>query len=112
MSRYPDADTDIDEGDDDAPHDDPVARTRMAWLRTILIVSVVGLLLWRLAFVDGREWWSLGLLVPSLVLVGVGIVRMRELSRDGAGERRMAPLAWALGGFLALSVAGVILAVA
>ena len=84
----------------------------MAWLRTILIVSIVGLLLWRLAYVDGREWWSLALLVPSLAVVSVGVVRMRELSRDGAGDRRMAPLAWALGGFLALSVAGVILAAA
>ena len=30
--------------EDDLPFDDPVARTRMAWLRTTLIVALIGLL--------------------------------------------------------------------
>ncbi len=109
MSRYPDAYTDIDEGDDDAPFDDPVARTRMAWLRTLLIVSVVGLLLWRSAYVAGQEWWSLGWFVPSLVMVGVCVARMRDLARNGVGDGHITALAWMVAGFLALATVGVIL---
>lgn len=112
MSRYPDSDIDIDEGDDDPPYDDPAVRTQMAWLRTLLIVSVIGLLLWRAAYVDGQQWWSLGWLLPSLVIVAVGVMRIRQLAHDGVGERRMAPLAWALASFLAAAGVGMILAAA
>jgi hypothetical protein len=121
MSRYPDADLGIDEGDDELPYDDPIARTRMAWLRTMLIVAVVGALLWRAAYVEGQEWWALGWFVPSVVILGIGFVRMAELARKDAakarqpgaapvGLRSLAPLAWTLAGFLALAGAGALLA--
>lgn len=98
--------------DDGTPYDDPVVRTRMAWLRTLLIIGLVGLLLWRVAYVEGQEWWSLAWIVPSAVIAVIGIVRMRSLSRDGAGERHLATLAWACGGFVALAAAGAILVAA
>ena len=122
MNRHPDADLGIDEGDGELPYDDPIARTRMAWLRTMLIVAVVGALLWRAAYVEGQEWWALGWFVPSVAIVGIGFVRMAELARKDAGEahrvggaapaglRRLAPLAWTLAGFLALAGAGALLA--
>lgn len=121
MSRHSNADSGIDEGDEELPYDDPIARTRMAWLRTMLIVAVVGALLWRAAYVEGQEWWALGWFIPSVVIVGIGFVRMAELARKDAakarqpgtapiGLRRMAPLAWTLAGFLALAGAGALLA--
>jgi hypothetical protein len=123
MDRYADADIE-DDDDDGAPYDDPVARTRMAWLRTMLIVGVVGLLLVRSAYVDGQQWWSLGWLIPSVLMLGVGFARVSELARLGVGEagrvgdealagvRRLAPLGWTVAGFLALAAAGAILATA
>lgn len=121
MSRHSNADSGIDEGDEELPFDDPIARTRMAWLRTMLIVAVVGALLWRAAYVEGQEWWALGWFVPSVAIIGIGFARMAELARKDAakarqpgaapiGLRRMAPLAWTLAGFLALAGAGALLA--
>lgn len=120
MSRHPNADPGIDEGDEELPYDDPIARTRMAWLRTMLIVAVVGALLWRAAYVEGQEWWALGWFVPSVAIIGIGFARMAELARKDAakarqpgtapvGLRRLAPLAWTLAGFLALAGAGALL---
>ena len=122
MSRRTNAALGIDDGDDELPYDDPIARTRMAWLRTMLIVAVVGALLWRAAYVAGQEWWALGWFVPSVVILGIGFARMGELARKDVGAdgragraappglRRLAPLAWTLAGFLALAGAGALLA--
>lgn len=98
-----------DEGDDTAPYDDPVVRTRMAWLRTLLITGLIGLLMWRAAFVKGQEWWSLAWIVPSVVIGAVGVTRMHRLSIDGVGEQRITALAWASAGLAALAGAGAFL---
>ena len=103
-------DDDIDDDDDDLPFDDPIARTRMAWLRTMLIVAVIGLLLWRSAYIDGQQGWSLLWVIPSLVILAIGLTRMRVLARDGVGASRIVPLAWMTGGFLVLAAAGALLA--
>lgn len=100
------------EDDDGSPYDDPVVRTRMAWLRTLLIIGLAGLLLWRAAYVEGQEWWSLAWIVPSAVVAVIGVGRMRRLSLDGIGESRITALAWACGGFVALAAAGAILVAA
>lgn len=113
MSSHPGADVPFDDDDDDdVPFDDPVARTRMAWLRTLLVVCMVGVLLWRLAYVDGQGWWSLAWIWPSIVVLAVGLARMHALANGRGAGSRMAPLAWALAGVLALAGVGVILAAA
>ena len=104
-----DIEDEIDD-DDGIPYDDPIARTRMAWLRTLLIVTVIGLLMWRSAYVDGQQGWSLLWVMPSVVILGIGLTRMRVLARDGVGESRIVPLAWVTGGFLVLAAAGALLA--
>jgi hypothetical protein len=97
--------------DGELPFDDPVARTRMAWLRTMLIVAVIGLLMWRSAYINGQEWWSLAWIIPSALMLGIGLTRVRGLTRYGTGESRVAPLAWTTGGFLTLAAVGMLLAV-
>jgi hypothetical protein len=118
MDRYADIDF-VDDDDDGAPYDDPVARTRMAWLRTMLIVGVVGLLLVRSAYVDGQQGWSLAWLIPSLLMLGVGFARVSDLAQRGVedarrvtpvGLRRPARLVWTIASFLALAGAGALLA--
>jgi hypothetical protein len=96
--------------EDDLPFDDPVARTRMAWLRTALIVSLIGLLMWRSAYIYGQAWWSLAWMLPSMLILVIVAVRMRALTHDRAGESRMAPLAWMTAGFLTLAAVGAALA--
>ena len=104
-------DADIDDLDEGGlPFDDPVARTRMAWLRTMLIVAVIGLLMWRSAYIEAQEWWSLAWMIPSLVVIGIAIGRMRVLARDGTGESRVMPMALTTGGFLVLVAVGMALA--
>jgi hypothetical protein len=100
---------DLDESE--TPFDDPVARTRMAWLRTMLIVAVIGLLMWRSAYIDGQAWWSLAWLIPSALMLAIAAARVRVLTRDHAGESRITPLAWMVAGFLTLAVVGAALAV-
>ena len=93
--------------EDDLPFDDPVARTRMAWLRTTLIVALIGLLMWRSGYIAGHEWWSIAWVVPSLLILCVALVRMRSLTRNRAGESRLAPLALMTVGFVTLAAVGV-----
>lgn len=97
--------------EDDLPFDDPVARTRMAWLRTTLIVALIGLLMWRSGYIAGHEWWSIAWMVPSLLIICVALVRMRSLTRSRAGESRLAPLALITAGFVTLAAVGVALVV-
>ncbi len=96
--------------EDDLPFDDPVARTRMAWLRTMMIVAVIGLLMWRSAFISGQEWWSIAWILPSLLILAIAATRMHRLTRSRAGESRIAPLAWMTAGFVALAAVGAALA--
>ena len=104
-------DTDVDVFDEGGlPFDDPVARTRMAWLRSMLIVAVIGLLMWRSAYIGAQEWWSLAWMIPSLVIIGIAVGRVRVLTRDGAGESRVIPMALTTGGFLVLAAVGMALA--
>ena len=100
---------DLDESE--IPIDDPVARTRMAWLRTMLIVAVIGLLMWRSAFFGGQAWWSLAWIAPSALMLAIAAARVRALTRDHAGESRITPLAWMVAGFLILAAVGAALAV-
>lgn len=100
---------DLDEGE--IPFDDPVARTRMAWLRSMLITAVIGLLMWRSAYIDGQEWWSLVWIGPSMLMLVIAAARVRALTQDRAGESRLAPLAWMVGAFLSLAAVGAALAV-
>ena len=110
--RDKDADLDADDLDDGGlPYDDPEARTRMAWLRTKLIIGVIGLLMWRSAYIDGHDWWSIAWVVPSLLILGIAAMRVRVLTHDHAGESRLAPLAWVTGGVVLLAVVGATLAV-
>lgn len=97
--------------DGELPFDDPVARTRMAWLRTTLIIAVIGLLMWRSAYIDGQEWWSIAWIAPSLLMLGIAAARVRVLTRDHAGESRLSPLAWMVAGFLILAAVGAVLAI-
>lgn len=104
-------DGDLDDLDtDDVPFDDPVARTRMSWLRTMLIVTVVGALMWRSAYIDGQQAWSVAWVVPSLLILGIAAARVRTLTRDRAGESRIGPLAWMVAGFIVLAAVGASLA--
>ena len=100
---------DVDDGDDGAPYDDPISRTRMAWLRTLLICSLIGLLLTRAAYVRGQEWLSMVWLAPSGVLVVVGLTRMRHLALQGvqAVTRRPTYPAWATLGLVVIALAAV-----
>lgn len=100
---------DLDESE--VPFDDPVGRTRMAWLRTMLITAVIGLLMWRSAYIDGQEWWSLAWIAPSMLMLAIAAARVRVLTQDHAGESRLAPLAWMVAGFLVLAAVGAALAV-
>ena len=97
--------------EDDLPFDDPVARTRMAWLRTTLIVALIGLLMWRSGYIAGHEWWSIAWIRPSLLILGIASVRMRSLTRDREGESRLAPLALMTAGVVALAAVGMALVV-
>ena len=106
-----DADDLDDLDEDDLPFDDPVARTRMAWLRTMLIVAVIGLLMWRSAYIDGRDAWSIAWIVPSLLMLTIAAARIRGLTDDRAGESRIMPLAWMVAAFLMLALVGALLAV-
>lgn len=100
---------DLDDGG--LPFDDPVARTRMAWLRTMLIIGVIGLLMWRSAYIDGYDWWSIAWVVPSLIVLGIAATRVRMLTHDRAGESHLAPLAWMTAGVVCLAAVGAALAV-
>ena len=97
------------DGDDGAPYDDPVSRTRMAWLRTLLICSLIGLLLTRAAYVRGQEWLSMVWLVPSGVLVVVGLTRMRQLALQGTRAVTRGPTypAWATLGLVVIALAAI-----
>jgi len=100
---------DLDDGG--LPFDDPVARTRMAWLRTMLIIGVIGLLMWRSAYIDGYDWWSIAWVVPSLLILGIAAIRVRVLTHDHEGESRIGPLAWMTAGVVLLAAVGAALAV-
>lgn len=100
---------DLDESE--TPVDDPIARTRMAWLRTMLIVGVIGLLMWRTAYIGGQAWWSVAWIAPSMLMLAIAAARVRILTVDHVGESRIAPLAWMVAGFLILAVVGAALAV-
>jgi hypothetical protein len=68
-------------------YDDVVGRTRQSWLRTSLGSAAVILLVERGLVVSSSPLWSrwLGLL-PAVLLLGVALMRMRELGRDGSGH--------------------------
>lgn len=63
------------------PHDSPAVRTRWAWMRTALAVAAVGALTARGLLVHDAGPLAIGLaiLVP-LVLIGLGLVRARQLA--------------------------------
>ena len=65
------------------PYDDPVARTRLAWSRTLLVVLGVALLIGRGVVLSERTWWLAPLAVLVVVLVGLGLARMRVLAKQG-----------------------------
>lgn len=68
---------------DRAPYDDPVARTRLAWSRTLLLVLGVALLIGRGLVLSERTWWLAPLVVLAVALVGLGLARMRTLAKRG-----------------------------
>ena len=65
------------------PYDDPVARTRLAWSRTLLVVLGVALLIGRGVVLSGRTWWLAPLAVLVVALMGLGLARMRTLAKRG-----------------------------
>ena len=96
--------------EDDLPFDDPVARTRMAWLRTSLIVALIGLLMWRSGYIAGHEWWAIAWILPSLLILCIASVRMHSLTRRRAGESRLTPLALMTAGVVTLAAVAMALA--
>ena len=83
----------------DSPHDppvaydDPVARTRLAWSRTLLVVVGVALLVGRGAYLVGQLWWLPVLGGVALATVVVGLARMRVLAKRGPGSPQVTPRA-------------------
>ena len=96
--------------EDDLPFDDPVARTRMAWLRTSLIVALIGLLMWRSGYIAGHAWWSIAWILPSLLILGIASVRVHSLTRSRAGESHLTPLALMTAGVVTLAAVAMALA--
>lgn len=69
--------------------DDPTSRTRKAWSRTLLIISVLTALLLRAVFVLGKPW-GVGavLLAISAAMIILGLARMRMLAKHGSDAGR------------------------
>ena len=68
-----------------APYDDPVARTRLSWSRSLLLVIGVALLISRGALLAGEPWWIAAIAAVTLGLVVAGLARMRLLAKRGRG---------------------------
>ena len=93
------------------PHlvDDPIARTRMAWVRTVLAVIVLGFLLVRGAVVlDTSPVLAYAAAVVTGFIVATGLLRFTVLSRRVPGRSPIAVRAMVVGGVLLLVGIGLI----
>ncbi len=94
--------------------DDPTSRTRMAWSRTLLIISLLTALLLRAVFVLDKSWAVASVLVVlSGSMLGLGLARMRRLAKHGseAGRRpARRTYAWMAAGVVGLATVGVVFA--
>jgi hypothetical protein len=95
-----------------ADYDDVVGRTRQSWLRTSLGSAAVILLVERGLLISPSPAWVrwLGLL-PAVLLVGVALLRMREIGGKGAARpARLTVVVFAVGvvGLAAIAVVSLV----
>jgi hypothetical protein len=90
-------------------HDDPVGRTRFAWVRTVLGVLAVTALVERGLLMSGVDAWVLAVaLLPGAAFSVAAYARMRVVSADasrGAGDRVVVPATAALVGLALVGLA-------
>lgn len=94
------------------PHlaDDPIARTRLSWIRTVLALIVLGFLLVRGVLVLEAPVALIPIaLIAALVAVSLALGRFIALGRSAPRRIPMAVLSLVVAGVLALVVVGVAL---
>ncbi len=93
--------------------DDPIARTRMAWVRTVLAVIVLGFLLVRGVIVIDAPRYLAYLAAAVTVLVALtGLLRFTFLARHAPVRSTTAVRLFVVGGVLALVAIGIVVTLA